>query len=137
MFQHTQKKRTRRARHLGFFMGLLSIFLLLQACGTAASPEQAAKSGAPAADAKAQVPTVFNYGYIGTNKLNFPGGAEGWGLYKGIIQDELKKHGITEVKLTAFPNGPDQSESLISGYSSNSCPFHRSQNETDHTGRDR
>ncbi|WP_240418207.1 ABC transporter substrate-binding protein [Paenibacillus periandrae] len=115
MFQHTQKKRTRQARHLGFFIGLLSIFLLLQACGTAASPEQAAKSGAPAADTKAQVPTVFNYGYIGTNKLNFPGGAEGWGLYKGIIQDELKKHGITEVKLTAFPNGPDQSESLISG----------------------
>ena len=57
----------------------------------------------------------MNYGYIGSNKLNVPGGAEGWGLYKGIIQEELKKHGITEVKLTGFPNGPDQTESLISG----------------------
>ncbi|MEC0227239.1 ABC transporter substrate-binding protein [Paenibacillus alba] len=74
-----------------------------------------ASATASSGSAKAQPPSVLNYGYIGTNKLNFPGGAEGWGFYKGIIQDELKKYGITEVKLVAFPNGPDQSESLISG----------------------
>jgi sulfonate transport system substrate-binding protein len=116
MIQHMQKKGVHRARHLGIFIGMIAIFMILQACGTSSNGEKtAATSNGAAADAKAQVPTVFNYGYIGTNKLNFPGGAEGWGLYKGIIQDELKKHGITEVKLTAFPNGPDQSESLISG----------------------
>lgn len=61
------------------------------------------------------VPTVFNYGYIGLNELNLPTGAEGWGFHKGIIQEELKKYGITEINLTAFPNGPDLNESLISG----------------------
>ncbi|TBL75400.1 transporter substrate-binding domain-containing protein [Paenibacillus thalictri] len=110
-------------------MILLAVVLLIQACGlkagertvsagNAAKPETgaaAAKDGTAASGGKGTVPAVLNYGYIGTSKLNFPGGAEGWGLYKGIIQEELKKYGITEVKLTAFPNGPDLSESLISG----------------------
>jgi ABC-type nitrate/sulfonate/bicarbonate transport systems, periplasmic components len=68
-----------------------------------------------AADTKSKVPSILNYGYIGSNDKNLPGGAEGWGFYKGIIQEELKKYGIEEVKLTGFPNGPDQTESLISG----------------------
>ncbi|MBW7477180.1 ABC transporter substrate-binding protein [Paenibacillus oenotherae] len=88
---------------------LLGAMLLLQACGnqagnTASGEEQAGG-----------VPSVLNYGYIGVNELNLPRAAEGWGLHKGIIQAELKKHGITEVKLSGFPNGPDLSESLISG----------------------
>ena len=49
------------------------------------------------------------------NDLNLPTGAEGWGFHTGIIQEELKKYGIDEVKLVGFPNGPDQTESLIGG----------------------
>ncbi|UQZ37439.1 nitrate ABC transporter substrate-binding protein [Paenibacillus sp. PK3_47] len=97
--------------------------LVLQACGSnagsgnGASPAAGGSDTAEAAGSEtgSNVPAVLNFGYIGSNKLNVPGGAEGWGFYKGIIQEELKKHGITEVKLTGFPNGPDQTESLISG----------------------
>ncbi|WP_310551667.1 ABC transporter substrate-binding protein [Paenibacillus glufosinatiresistens] len=91
--------------------------LALAACGdnggTGSAGNKAEAAGAEAG--KHTAPAVLNYGYIGANDLNLPGGAEGWGLYKGIIQEELKKHGITEIKLTGFPNGPDQTESLISG----------------------
>nr|WP_255807500.1 ABC transporter substrate-binding protein [Cohnella mopanensis] len=80
---------------------LFSIFLL-QACS--------GKSGD-----NNTVPTVLNFGYIGSNTLNLPTGAEGWGLHKGIIQEELKKHGIEQINTFGFPNGPDQSEALISG----------------------
>ncbi|MDF9844571.1 MULTISPECIES: ABC transporter substrate-binding protein [unclassified Paenibacillus] len=102
---------------------LAAAMLLISACSnadnsfknnknaTGATNSASAAPTAPASD----VPAVLNYGFIGSNELNVPGGAEGWGLYKGIIQEELKKYGITEVKLTAFPNGPDQTESLISG----------------------
>lgn len=85
---------------------LLAAALVLQACGK----EKAATAGS-----QADIPTTLTYGYIGTNKQNLPPSAEGWGFHKGIIQEELKKYGITEVKLVGFPNGPDQSESLISG----------------------
>ncbi|MBW4083928.1 ABC transporter substrate-binding protein [Paenibacillus sp. S150] len=98
------------------------VMLVLQACGNNAnssggSSPAAAGNTAEAAggEASGNVPAVLNFGFIGSNKLNLPGGAEGWGFYKGIIQEELKKYGITEVKLTGFPNGPDQTESLISG----------------------
>lgn len=104
---------------------LIFALVLLQACGAsgqgagtsggAAAAQAQADTGNQAKGAASQVPPVLNYGYIGTNKLNFPSSVEGWGLYKGIIQEELKKYGITEVKLTGFPNGPDQTESLISG----------------------
>ncbi|TXK84741.1 transporter substrate-binding domain-containing protein [Paenibacillus sp. N3.4] len=90
--------------------------LFTQACGNGSKTvSTSASPSTTAAGAKTQAPATLNYGYIGTSKLNFPGGAEGWGFYKGIIQEELKKYGITDVKLTAFPNGPDLSESLISG----------------------
>lgn len=88
---------------------LFAALLILQGCGT-----QENKTGAAEGSANG-IPTVLSYGYIGVNELNLPKAAEGWGLYKGIIQEELKKYGITEVKLSGFPNGPDLSESLISG----------------------
>ncbi|GGI45203.1 nitrate ABC transporter substrate-binding protein [Paenibacillus marchantiophytorum] len=96
---------------------LATMVALVAACGNSEGASKPANSSAAATSsgAKVQPPSVINYGYIGTNKLNFPGGAEGWGFYKGIIQEEFKKYGITDVKLVAFPNGPDQSESLISG----------------------
>lgn len=93
---------------------LFTSLLLLLTAVTACSNGEQKKTGADA-EASSQVPAVLNYGYIGTSKLNYPGGAEGWGFYKGIIQAELKAYGIQEIQLTAFPNGPDLSESLISG----------------------
>lgn len=110
-------------------LALIAVLILattwLQACGANGNSNSNSKeknTGASkgtetsaAADTNSKVPSVLNYGYIGSNDKNLPGGAEGWGFYKGIIQEELKKYGIEEVKLTGFPNGPDQTESLISG----------------------
>ncbi|WNS42937.1 ABC transporter substrate-binding protein [Paenibacillus sp. MMS20-IR301] len=109
---------------LTLIAGVVMIMLVLQACannaGSGNSGSAANGGGTDTAEAAGSgeagnAPAVLNFGFIGSNKLNLPGGAEGWGLYKGIIQEELKQYGITEVKLTGFPNGPDQTESLISG----------------------
>ncbi|MNW51684.1 putative aliphatic sulfonates-binding protein precursor [compost metagenome] len=124
MIEHTKNKRVA-------IVILMVLMLVLQACGNstgAGSSDSKENSGSSsgtgakttevkeaASTSAGNVPTVINYGFIGINKLNLPGGAEGWGLYKGIIQEELEKYGITEIKLTGFPNGPDQTESLISG----------------------
>ncbi|WP_249436081.1 ABC transporter substrate-binding protein [Paenibacillus sp. Marseille-Q4541] len=112
-----QKKRKNLLSRKLFLVGFLFSLLLLQACSNAGGEGTGAQptSKAELTGAEGNVKAVLNYGYIGTNDLNLPGGAEGWGLHKGIIQEELKKHGITEVKLTGFPNGPDLTESLISG----------------------
>lgn len=112
----TRSKRLRFALLTTFMM----VILVLQACGNNVGGNGAAASGGSntkkaEGEAASNVPAVLNFGFIGSNKLNLPGGAEGWGFHKGIIQEELKKYGITEVKLTGFPNGPDQTESLISG----------------------
>ncbi|WP_042195977.1 ABC transporter substrate-binding protein [Paenibacillus camerounensis] len=121
-YREIQGGRKKGARGV-LLASLVMIMLVLQACGNNTgsgngapaaggnNTAEAAGSGTAAATALA----VLNFGFIGSNKLNVPGGAEGWGFYKGIIQEELKKYGITEVKLTGFPNGPDQTESLISG----------------------
>lgn len=122
-YRKIQGGRKKGARGL-LFASLVMIMLVLQACGNNANSGNSAASpaggnntaeAAGSETATATAPAVLNFGYIGSNKLNVPGGAEGWGFYKGIIQEELKKYGITEVKLTGFPNGPDQTESLISG----------------------
>lgn len=97
-----------------FLISFIAILAILQGCSSDTSSDSATKSN----DVKAEenkVPTVLNYGYIGTSELNLPPNAVGWGIEKGIIQEELKKYGIDEIKLTAFPNGPDLNESLISG----------------------
>lgn len=119
-YRESQGGWAKRGR-LAFTAGVVMVMLVLQACGNNANSAGNSKSaagntaGAAGAEAAGNVPAVLNFGFIGSNKLNLPGGAEGWGLYKGIIQEELRKYGITEVKLTGFPNGPDQTESLISG----------------------
>lgn len=120
-----KKKITEGVVRLGLLALLIALTAVLAACGAngKAAGTNANTNGAAGASSEASgtagssgsVPSVLNFGYIGSNELNLPGGAEGWGLYKGIIQEELKKYGIEEVKLTGFPNGPDQTESLISG----------------------
>ena len=118
LYKEMEVKHSTKLR-LAILTTIMMLMLVLQACnnteGNGASASGVANTGKAGEESTSNVPPVLNYGYIGSNKLNVPGGAEGWGLYKGIIQEELKKHGITEVKLTGFPNGPDQTESLISG----------------------
>lgn len=118
-YREIQGKRSKRIR-FALLTTIMMVMLVLQACGNNAGGNGASASGGSnteksGGEATSNVPAVLNFGFIGSNKLNVPGGAEGWGFYKGIIQEELKKYGITEVKLTGFPNGPDQTESLISG----------------------
>ncbi|GFN33491.1 ABC transporter substrate-binding protein [Paenibacillus xylaniclasticus] len=111
--QSEKKKMNVKVKLLGVLTLLIALTSVLAACGSNDKESSGASDGA--SGMKSSVPSVLNYGYIGSNELNLPGGAEGWGLYKGIIQEELKKYGINEVKVTGFPNGPDQTESLISG----------------------
>jgi sulfonate transport system substrate-binding protein len=122
MKQAYREKQGKRSRSIRFALltTIMMVMLVLQACGNNAGGNGASTSGGSNTEkagdeAVVKAPAVLNFGFIGSNKLNLPGGAEGWGFYKGIIQEELKKYGITEVKLTGFPNGPDQTESLISG----------------------
>ncbi|WP_438445694.1 ABC transporter substrate-binding protein [Gorillibacterium sp. sgz5001074] len=79
-----------------------------------AAPSSAAGT-APAGNTAKPIPEALRVGYIGANPLNLPRGAEGWGFYKGSSAEDLKKLGITEVKFTAFPNGPDLNEALLAG----------------------
>ncbi len=107
-------------RRAGLVVMVVAALLIVQACGKSNNAgnngAQPATGGTAAAESPhADVPKTLTYGYIGTNELNLPGGAEGWGLYKGIIQEELKKYGIEKVETVGFPNGPDQTEALISG----------------------
>lgn len=123
-YRHDLGRGGHRFRQLLLIAGAVIAMVVFQACGNAAGTGNSGQAGsgksgdsavAAAGKPAGNIPSTLNYGYIGANKLNLPGTAEGWGLYKGIIQAELKKYGITEVKLTGFPNGPDQTESLISG----------------------
>ncbi|MGG3284209.1 ABC transporter substrate-binding protein [Paenibacillus solani] len=101
-----QVRKHKRKRYAILLTLVAAALAFSQGCSSREQTTEASGSG---------VPKVLNYGYIGTSALNVPAGAEGWGFQKGIIQEELKKHGIETINLTAFPNGPDLSESLISG----------------------
>jgi ABC-type nitrate/sulfonate/bicarbonate transport system substrate-binding protein len=108
-------KRKNGTAKLGLALALLLIILVLQACGKSGELTQGSSGGnaAPASgEPKRDVPAVLNFGFVGSTK--WPTGAEGWGFYKGIIQEELKKYGITEVKVTGFKIGPDLNEAGIS-----------------------
>ena len=118
--------RRRAGRAAALALAAAALLLVAAGCGAgkasnaasgATPPPSAASDASPggAAAGEPKLPSVLHYGFIGANKLNLPRGAEGWGLYKGIIQEALAPYGVTKVELTAFPNGPDQSEALISG----------------------
>jgi sulfonate transport system substrate-binding protein len=123
---HVQtKKGVSRFKILGLALGLV-LLLVIQACGNKEAADPVA-SAVPAASTaatqdtatpepvKTDVPKALHIGYIGASSVNLPSLAEGWGFKSGIISDELKKLGITEITFTGFPNGPDLTESLISG----------------------
>ncbi|QGQ96354.1 nitrate ABC transporter substrate-binding protein [Paenibacillus psychroresistens] len=124
--KHVQaKKGVSRFKILSLSIGLVAL-LLIQACGNkdttdtadsadSAAPAASAATQDSAAPAKTDIPKALHIGYIGASSVNLPSLAEGWGFKSGIISDELKKQGITEITFTGFPNGPDLTESLISG----------------------
>ncbi|MFC0472654.1 ABC transporter substrate-binding protein [Halalkalibacter kiskunsagensis] len=103
-----KRRRTKRRKNVIVSLLLFGFLLVLQGCGAQTSEESVSASNN-------ETTKVIQYGYIGTNTKNLPANAEGWGFHKGIFQEELKQYGIDEVVLTGFPNGPDQTESLISG----------------------
>ncbi|WP_019909889.1 ABC transporter substrate-binding protein [Paenibacillus sp. HW567] len=100
--------------------GLALVFLLsllLQACGAkgesgTAGESSAAQPSAGAVESAAASTDTLTFGFVGTNQ---PAGIEGWGFHTGIIQEELKKYGVTNVALVPFQTGPDLNESVISG----------------------
>ncbi|WP_027088248.1 ABC transporter substrate-binding protein [Cohnella panacarvi] len=111
----TRQRFSHHLRHTSLIVIAVIALIAVQACGKKDNGETSPAAAAASDSPYANVPKTLTYGYIGANKLNLPGGAEGWGLYKGIIQEELKPYGITEVATVGFPNGPDQTEALISG----------------------
>ncbi|MBO9609777.1 MAG: ABC transporter substrate-binding protein [Paenibacillaceae bacterium] len=116
---------------------ILVFILLIQACGNSnpssgssgstpsasanpketatAAPGSASPTAAGTAPATSKPPTALRVGYVGNNKLNVPSGAEGWGFSKGIITEELKKLGITDISFVGFTGGSDLNEALIAG----------------------
>ncbi|MBP1994406.1 ABC transporter substrate-binding protein [Paenibacillus eucommiae] len=102
---------------------ILMIAVLAAACGktepkaeSSAPPAASPKSTAPAATepAKSADPYIVRVAYTsGDGKA--PIGIESWGLHAGILEEELKPLGVTEVKLVAFNSGPDINQAIISG----------------------
>lgn len=56
---------------------------------------------------------TLRLGFIGPGKD--VGGAVGWALHKGYLQEAVKPFGYTAVTQHVFPNGPDLNEALLSG----------------------
>ncbi len=100
-------------------VALLAIMLLIQACGSgnggtaAPTANEGEKTATNQPQAAAEADGELNIGFVGASE--FPPGAEGWGLYTGIIQEELKKQGIGTINVTGLGTGPDLNEAVISG----------------------
>ncbi|MFC4775880.1 ABC transporter substrate-binding protein [Paenibacillus sp. GCM10023252] len=71
----------------------------------------------PSADASAPAPLApkLRIGYISANNKGTITGAEGWAQQKGYLDSELRKHGVTEITIKSFPNGPNLNEALAGG----------------------
>ena len=65
-------KKHKRKRYAILLTLVAAALAFSQGCGTKDQITEASSSG---------VPKTLNYGYIGTNALNVPGGAEGWGFH--------------------------------------------------------
>ncbi|MBW4079826.1 ABC transporter substrate-binding protein [Paenibacillus sp. S150] len=118
-----------RQRFLPLVAGI-AMLLLVQACGNSgnlnspAGNGQAVSSAAPSATAAPEnaaaaetlkAPAELRIGYIGNNKKNLPGGAEGWGFSNGIITDGLAGLGVANITFVGFNGGSDLNEALIGG----------------------
>lgn len=74
----------------------------------AALPAMSLPASSQAADA------TLRYGHVNSGSAD-PLDEIGWGLHRGIIQEELKKIGITEITVAPGMVGPDLNDALNSG----------------------
>jgi sulfonate transport system substrate-binding protein len=97
---------TRSLRWLALALVLLTGGLVLSACGSS-------DDGSGEATAASSNGYTVRYGFV-TNSGNLDG-PNGLAYSKGDLQKELAKAGITDIKLVAFPNGPNVAAALVHG----------------------
>lgn len=90
-------------------IGLITLVSLMAGCGQKTDDSAANKDQAQASPAQER---VLKIGYIGPSKT--VGGAVGWSIHNGTLQEKIKPFGFTSVQEVVFPNGPDLSEALLS-----------------------
>jgi len=87
--------------------------LTLSACGNGG--EKPLFAGLQSEGASETFAPKLRIGYIAPNNKGTITGVEGWAQAKGYLESELKAHGVTEVSIKSFPNGPNLNEALASG----------------------
>ncbi|ALS20573.1 ABC transporter substrate-binding protein [Paenibacillus naphthalenovorans] len=105
-----------------FTLLLTAVFAFaLVGCGTSGTkapeaPEAGGTSGqASTKESGTSLEPTLRIGYISPNNKGTITGVEGWAQKKGYLESELKKHGVTEITIKSFPNGPNLNEALASG----------------------
>lgn len=93
--------------------------LLTTGCSSSESSQsnqavEASQKNTPEVATKAKT-QVLRVGFIGTKASKIPICPEGWAVSKGILNPELQKIGINEVKFFPFQGGPALNESLTTG----------------------
>jgi sulfonate transport system substrate-binding protein len=89
-------------------LGLITLVSVVVGCGQ--KTENSAENNADAATPQQE--RVLKIGFIGPSKT--VGGAVGWAINNGTLQEKIKSLGFTSVQEVVFPNGPDLSEALLS-----------------------
>jgi sulfonate transport system substrate-binding protein len=87
--------------------------LTLAACGSSDDDSATATAATSKATSAAPAPFTLKYGVVSNNGQ--AEGPNGLAQSKGTLLKELKAAGVTDVKVTTFPNGPNLSAALISG----------------------
>src|SRR6476469_4853829 len=106
-YQPPQKK-------IGSLSAFVAFTLLLFT--TACTSNQTISNAAPnTSKAVSSNTTTLRFGFISSSGGQAPTGPAGWAIKKGILKPELRKIGISEIRLANFPNGPDLNEALVSG----------------------
>lgn len=89
-YREIQGKRSRKIR-FALLTTIMMAMLVLQACGNNTGGNGASASGGSntekaGEEATSDVPAVLNFGFIGSNKLNVPGGAGVGAFIKGLFK---------------------------------------------------
>lgn len=112
---HRIRSRASAAR-LSLLAALALVALTVAACGSSndgaatAAGSTAAVSTSAAGDAK---PFTLRYGVVSVNGA--PEGPNGLALQENRLLGHLKPAGVTDIKVTTFPNGPNLAAALVSG----------------------
>jgi sulfonate transport system substrate-binding protein len=90
-------------------IGFVTLISVMVGCGQKTDSNADTKADNQAA---AKQERILKIGYIGPSKT--VGGAVGWAINNGTLQDKISAFGFTGVQEVVFPNGPDLSEALLS-----------------------